>query len=223
MPTEPEQLLKNYIRAVAKARARTQRQIETVFDSLGSYNESDLLVFTKRISPLLTAVHVETSAMAKASISKPGLIVAAPEFVEARQAFIPIWRDLARGVQWSDAVAAGRGLAGALATEQSTEASRDVMRQVAPSTPHRRVPFGATCNYCIALSTRRYHSFDTAEAASHKNCDCEIRPIEGGDPGALINRETYKAWKEAQKVADGEKPPRYFDAETLEPLTSAAG
>ena len=207
MPTEPEQLLKNYIRAVAKARARTQRQIETVFDSLGSYNESDLLVFTKRISPLLTAVHVETSAMAKASISKPGLIVAAPEFVEARQAFIPIWRDLA----------------GTLASEQSTEASRDVMRQVAPSTPHRRVPFGATCNYCIALSTRRYHSFDTAEAASHKNCDCEIRPIEGGDPGALINRETYKAWKEAQKVADGEKPPRYFDAETLEPLTSAAG
>lgn len=47
-----------------------------------------------------------------------------------------------------------------------------------------RIPTGPdTCDYCLMLASRGfvYHSRDSADAASHRNCDCVIIPGAGGD------------------------------------------
>lgn len=224
-PEQAVAVTRSYRRRMAGLRAAAATALGTIWDRLGSIDESAVEDFARAAAPVLdgagNAASVLTTghlaAVAGTSVDRPKLELVS----DFRHPFIGVWRDLSSGVQFEQANQTGRARAGTLGQERVIRSQRATLSAVAPgrTVGFRRVPQGATCSWCILVSTQRYR---TAESASFGHgshgvdyCDCDIVPIVGSaDPGRVINRPMLDSWRRAQKDAD--KVPRWFDADSMD-------
>lgn len=191
------------------------------FDAVGN-NEVDVADFAATSAPIFDGLGSAAKELTSAYYAARGLTgvadrapVAAPD---AAHPFIRLWSGLKQGEPFDQALAAARNRARTLVVDQVMRGQHAINRaaQASPDVVGwRRVPQGATCSYCILVSTQRYRSADTARAPGHRQhgivtCDCRIEPIIGtSDPGRVINSDLLAQWKAAQRAPGG--PPAYFD------------
>lgn len=202
--------------------------LAAIWAALTGIDPEDEEAFADRSTPVLTGLQGATTALtvgyfgllsSGARVDTAGLTVAQ----DLRHPFIGVRKALKEGAEWEAAQAAGRARAEAMASERvmlTQAATAERIDATGKVVGWRRVPQGATCSYCIVVSTQRYRTAETASNVGHRNkgrltCDCDVVPIVGDkDPGQVINRPTLKAWKAANKADD---KPAYFDATTLDP------
>lgn len=219
-------LTEAYQRESRRIRLRGMAAVLAVWNSLRSHDEDQVEVFEGRSTPLLRALQIASAAVASgylvriADIEPPDLsdLTFDQDF---RGPFIGVWAELKRTGNLNEALKIGATRAEGLAKERSIQTERATARRAKEIVGWRRVPHGATCSWCIHVSTGRYR---TAESASFGHghygvdyCDCSIVPIVGKtDPGRVINERLLEQFKQTQQQ---ENPPAYFNADgrTLAP------
>lgn len=223
-------LTRVYRRRIGQYRLGGAVLMARLWDGLPGYDEANLEEFAERGSVLLDELGSRSVALSGGYYARLADDVFVPEAVQLvtdmRHPFIGVWKALADGVEYRQAVAEGRHRAGVLAQERVIRSARAVGSQadsLRGIVGWRRVPQGSTCSWCMVVSTQRYRTADSASFGhGHKGvdyCDCDVVPITGrGDPGRVINRPLLEAWKKAQ----GGDAPAYFDADSLDPAPRPA-
>lgn len=203
-----------------RLRIRTIAAVGVAWDTLGSYNDSDLDRWFATVVPLVGAAQVQQATLTAGYIRRavveagaaptdrsidPERAVGAavrngipPEEVY-RRPFVTVWAALKDGVPWISAVAAGRRRAVTAADLDLQLADRQAAHDAMATQPsvvgwRRVLGAGHNCGLCIAASTQRYHVGDLRPI--HERCRCHTEPIVGeADPGRIINRERLAALK----------------------------
>lgn len=216
-------LTEQYLTQLQNITAAGMRALIQVWAALPGIDESDIAQFARLAAPLLEGTGTATAASTAGYLRQfTGARVAISDITisqDMRHPFIGVWRDLNRGVPYTDALQTGRDRAASLAQERVEAAQNEVAERLEQSglteVGWRRVPQGATCSWCVVVSTQRYK---TAASASFGHghggvnyCDCKKVPIYGQrDPGRVINENILSQWKKANKA---DKPPAYFDVD----------
>lgn len=212
-------------RRSALLRSASAAALQRIWDRLSALDEVNVEEFTRAAAPVVDGAGRASSNLAAGYLSLvSGRAVPSPSLdlaTDFRHPFIGVWRDLSRSASYESAAGTGRARVAELAQERVIRAQRQTFARstVERVVGWRRVPQGATCSWCILVSTQRYRSAESASFGHGHHgvdfCDCDIVPILGTvDPGRVINRPMLNAWKQAQK--DAEKVPRWFDADSLD-------
>lgn len=182
-----------------------------VFDRLGSWRDDDVSRFVAAVLPVVAGAQRQMASLADAYVAtmladmlggagRPVGIAALtgaalrggvdPAEVYARP-FKTIWKALAAGTDFPDALAQGRLRAFQLASTDLQLAKTNAMRTLLADNRHvvgyRRVLTGTrSCGLCVVASTQRYHKDRLMPI--HPSCDCNVAPIVGDhDPGQVLN------------------------------------
>lgn len=223
---DPVQVTSAYRHRILRLRLLGAGALLALWQALESPNEDEVEGFTARASPVLAGLQSATAAL---TVGYVGLLAGriTPDLSgltveqDLRHPFIGVWRELKRGATFDAALQVGADRTKALADERVILTQRLVAERLDADdriVGWRRVPQGSTCSFCIRAATERYASAKAAGNVGHKNkgrqyCDCDVVPIVGtADPGRVINRPMLDAWTKAQ----GDEPPAYFDATTLD-------
>lgn len=183
-----------------------------VWDDLGSYDEADVSRFLERATPVVAATQTQAAVLTDAYVAAeagrpplgvdPAIVAGAavragtpPEEVY-RRPFVQVWKALAEGTDWTDAIAAARARVSAVAETDVQLSMRAAMADISARdgriVGYRRVLTGKSCGLCALASTQRYHKGELAPI--HARCDCSVAPIFGNrDPGRVLNRRVPRA------------------------------
>lgn len=208
------QVVDLYSARQTQIRARVEQYVRTQWTALGSWDRADIERFTELVSPVVEAGQLQVAAitdgylaavesmMTGSTVSPVGVPadlvsdlamrgVATPE-VYARSG-PTVWKALAEGTSYGDAVAQGltRALSAAAVDMQlaHTHAARHVLSKKPHVSGYRRVLTGSkSCRLCVTASTQRYNVGKLQPI--HTHCDCKVMPIIGdNDPGQVINSD----------------------------------
>lgn len=156
--------------------------IQRAWGSLGSYNEADIERFVQAILPVIMGGQIQTAALTDAALAavettvlgtqaRPLGVQPARVSTEAlrgvpavevyRRAGVTVWRALADGVAYEQAVGRGLTRAQSMAATDLQLAKTHTARRALQDNPrvvgHRRVlRGGSSCGLCVVASTQRY-------------------------------------------------------------------
>lgn len=206
---------------LAEIRRRVEAGTLRLWDDLSGYDEQNVDEFVTRAVPIVesgqrTAVRV-TDAATSAQLGRPPVGLQVDELVGAavrngtdptvvyRRPFVDVWKALADGVPWEEALGRGRTRLSLTADTDVALSSRAAADQVYRSDPrvagYRRVPDGKACTFCLVASTQRYKTGELMPL--HPRCGCTTRPIIGQrDPGHILGREQLKQMKKLSDRPD---------------------
>lgn len=218
-------LTRAFLREMHRLRITGADILGKIWRSLAGYDEKNIPQYEKQAAPALESLQLATAAVTAGYLSriaktKPPSTKGIEVPQDLRHPFIGVWKSLAEGLAYTDAVNVGMDRSSGLAAERISLTQRLTTHRAKEVVGWRRIPRGVTCSWCVHVSTQRYH---TAESASFghsqkgvEHCDCEIVPIVAhADPGQVINEDLLAKWKQAQNA---EQPPAYFDvSRTLKP------
>ncbi|MDT0302909.1 VG15 protein [Streptomonospora wellingtoniae] len=186
-----------------------------LFQALGAWREPDMEAFRAQAVPAVQAGQRELGALAAAFMADQatqalGYGVAPPPIPDAalvglrrgatpeevyRRPFATIYAHLAGGEALTEAVERGQTRLEEVveADLQQTyahavQAAMEALEVAEDDQPQfwRRVLMGEeSCALCVIASTQRYRVEDLNPV--HPGCDCEVRPLFGGDPGQVID------------------------------------
>lgn len=209
------QLVAAYQEMMIKLRRSATDTVTAAWDSLGSWDRTDVPQFIETVQPVVTASQSQAAVLTGAYIAALGTValgtVVSPAGLdpvaytggqvrgglsavdEWTRPFVSYWTALGDGKSWDDAQMAGARRAAELTDTDVALAGRGAARDaMVAHTPrivgYRRVLTGAkSCMFCAVVSTRKYHIEDLMPI--HVHCDCTVAPIWGTrDPGKVINR-----------------------------------
>lgn len=200
-------ILDRYQAHLAMLRAAASTGAARAWDDLGSYDEADVDRYLAQTLPVVGASQSQAVILTDAYMASElgrspiGLDVAAltgagvrngvdPAEVY-RRPFVQVWKALADGTDWVDAVGAARARVSAVAETDVQLSMRAAARDVIGRSPgvvgYRRVLTGKSCALCATASTQRYHREQLLPI--HDRCDCSVAPVHGNrDPGRVVNR-----------------------------------
>lgn len=211
-------LTDRYDALATSLRDRVVSFVLAAFDSLGSYRDSDAIVFIERVLPVVLGAQQQMGAITDAYLSVMVADMmggaAAPVGVQLdealrgtppdqvyRRPFVTAWTALSAGKDLTQAVSEGRNrLLSITETDLQlarTRAARQSMERGGRAQFYRRRLSGAkNCGLCTIASTQRYRVKDLMPI--HPGCDCKPEPIPGDrDPGQIIDeallREAHDA------------------------------
>lgn len=222
----PDLVVANYQRTVGAITQRTANAASNLFNSLGSYRDSDAEVYVQRIVPVVQAAQRQTVQATKkfyellatsngfkldqlslvqptdfytdSTRGVPSEVVYTRPFVETRRA-------IANNTSMTQAILMGAvRVANIAATDIQLAKTRSgqAIRQAHQGsqyglTYHVRVLTGTeNCALCYVASTQRYKVSDLQPI--HGGCDCTERPVFANeDPGQVINAARLEATHQA--------------------------
>lgn len=210
-----------YGRTTVKIRSVTTHNVESIWKSLTSFYDDDIVRFVKAAVPQVIAgqTHMASSTGAalnrivtiQAPKAKPVIVPAKAVTGAAVRGGTPpskvygrvgptVWTALSNGDSLDDAADAGWLRASVmLATDLQlalTNTAQFVTSQSNEVTGYRRVLSGdASCALCVIASTQRYHDGDLMPI--HDRCSCTVEPIVGDttadDHHGIIDEDTLNA------------------------------
>jgi hypothetical protein len=195
-------LVEAHRRSLTQLRTVTARQVQGVFDRLGSYDRADVPRFVNAAVPIVERSQSMAARLRAAMVARavgapvPTLDMQAvtgaavrngtpPEAVYVRP-FKELWRGLDDGKRFVDARDGASQRAGNLADTDvflaSRQATVETGRLVNADRPSRsrlrywqRVADGNACNFCLLASTQRYTMEDLMPL--HDHCTCDVLPL----------------------------------------------
>ncbi len=244
-----ESLLERQTRARAAIRSRLSQAVSATWEGLGSWNDADVERFVARVTPLVVAGQVQTSAMTDAYIAatlsemrgRPVRPVgpSRAEITSARgvpadevyrRPFVEVWTALAAGVLFTDALEQGADRLLRLVDDDLSLAHRTSARAsftAAGVSRYRRVirpelASTKTCGLCISAAAQTYSSSDLLPC--HTRCGCEVGPAEAGDPFDRFNQDDISSVYTTPDAAELAKVRfQVNDHGELGPVLSVAG
>lgn len=198
-------LTQRYQHELARTRAVTANAVAQAWDDLGTYHEADIAPFLDAVTPVVSGAQAHAVALTDGYLAlrtkrdpfgvdpaELDLRNGVPLEEVYRRPFVTTWTALSRGAGIRDAIQAGRSRAAgsaemdvALATRSSASAAIQLDDRVVG---YERVPDGGACDFCLLVSTQRYHSEDLMPI--HNRCGCTVDPILAGDDrGKILDRD----------------------------------
>lgn len=198
----PTEVVTNYLTASNRIRARLERIALAAWTGLGSYRDADIDRLVDMLAPQVVAgqrtIAQLTDAYLAALMRTQALGVAdavvttargVPAAEVYRRPGVEVWTALSEGKPFATARDLGaQRLISLVRTDLqlAQRAQEHVALMSGPVGGYRRVLNGERdCMLCVIASTQRYHKADLKPI--HPGCDCGVAPIEGGDPGQVIN------------------------------------
>lgn len=175
--------------------------LETAWDALAGYDETDVAEFARRVGPRLETLLGSTieisSAFYRELLGTPTTPVPKTSIIPELgldQGFHAVWYALKEGRPFEEAAAAGRSMVSARAFDLVQSTSRrtgdaTVHATRAPIVGWRRVVSANACPWCHTVAGQIYRTSVSADFG-HDRCDCTAIPITGRiDPGKALNRQ----------------------------------
>lgn len=223
----PAQLVAAYLLGYNRLTARTVQAVIAAWLALDSYDEENVEPFLARVVPVVTAAQSTTASTVDAYVARlAGLApVGIPQMRDLRgvpstevyrRPFVTTWTQLRDGVEWGQAVDAGRARLETIAStdvQLAQRAAMDHLEETGRIQGYRRVIGGKACKFCATASTQRYTKSNLQPI--HAHCDCGVAPIfADSDPGSVVNRklldrlkdEGAEYWKSRGFVDDNGEP-----------------
>jgi len=201
-----------HIRAQAHLRGVVAAAVLLAWDNLPTYDETTVDQFVAIVVPVVLAGQRQSVALTEAFLARmlrrPPLGIAPDELVGAavragtppdevyRRPFINVWTALGKGVDWVDAVNAGRARADATAQMDIQLSSRATYQAVQTADDgiygYQRVADAGACPFCVAVNGAYVKSADASPL--HNRCGCGLEPLTRPHPRAryLPSGETVK-------------------------------
>lgn len=197
-------LLRRHQVRTATLRTRTAATLAAAWDSLDTYDRSDVERFATLTQPARNGAHAAAVTQQVAFLSTltgvPGSVDPTLLSVagDPEAPFLAYWHALSQSRGYSEAVTVGRSVAEAEGSHVVASASRrtgdayneNTGQQV---TGHRRALDADACDWCVWVSAQTYDSAESADFG-HTFCGCEALPIyDGFDLALEANRERFEA------------------------------
>ena len=205
-------LTEAHIVAQERLRAIVAVAVITAWNSLPDYDEHSVDEFVANVVPIVLAGQRSSVALTEAFLARmlrrPALGLAPDELVGAavragappeevyRRPFVNVWTALGKGVQWTDAVNAGRARVDATAQMDIQLSSRATYQAVQEADSgiygYQRVADSGACSFCRAVNGAYVKSADASPL--HNRCGCGLEPLLRPHPRArfLPSGETVK-------------------------------
>jgi hypothetical protein len=196
------ELTRAHIIAQERLRAIVAAAVVSIWNGLPSYDERDIDPFVNTVTPIVLAGQSQSVALTEAYLARTlrrrPLGVATAELVGAsvragtpprevyKRPFINVWTALGKGVDWQDAVNAGRARAEATAQADVALSSRATFQAVQEADDgiygYQRVADGGACAFCQAVNGAYVKSADASPL--HNRCGCSLEPLTRPHPRA---------------------------------------
>lgn len=203
-----------YLNTKAATTQRVTSYVQSSWNNLDSYRDSDILRFANRVAPVVEGAQANIGALTNVylanieaeligspvrpvALSKNLFTTEALRGVTAKEAFqrpgLTIWTGLSEGKPLSMLI--NKGLSRALDITRtnlqlaSTHSARANFKNNQRVVGYRRVLSGSdSCSLCELASSQRYHVEDLMPI--HPGCSCGVSPIYGhADPGQVIDSQ----------------------------------
>lgn len=186
-------LTRRYQAGLVAVSTRAVPIVAAAWAGLDSYDEDVIDEFATAITPTMDAVKrgavAQSTGYLNALFSTAVTVDAArvSSTFDPRDPFAMVWRGLARGVPWDEAVAAGARQIEATVSHFTMSSARRTGDEYASRAGRdisgwRRVPNRGACEWCQQVAGDHYRSAESADFG-HLRCGCTAVPIvDGYDP-----------------------------------------
>lgn len=217
-----------YQEQLARTRAYVAATLGQAWDDLGAYYAADVDAFLELAVPVVEGAQLHAVTLTDAYLAARtggdfrGITLddlrlrGGPTLEEVyRRPFVTTWTALSKGKAVPDAIAAGRARAMSTGEMDVSLATRDAADAWIADDDRivgwERVPDGGACDFCLLVSTQRYHKGDLMPL--HNRCGCTVDPIMDTDTrGRILNRDRLEELRAKGVTVYGRGEPRRFGA-----------
>jgi hypothetical protein len=197
-------LLRRHQVRTATLRTRTAATLAAAWDSLGTYDRSDVERFATLTQPARNGAHAAAVTQQVAFLSTltgvPGSVDPTLLSVagDPEAPFLAYWHALSQSRGYSEAVIVGRSVAEAEGSHVVASASRrtgDAYAEATGQEPlgYRRALDADACDWCVWVSAQTYRTAESGDFG-HTHCGCEPLPIyDEFDLALEANRDRFDA------------------------------